>query len=291
MSRNRHQSPVIGMALWLLRGRSVADRVAWLAGHGFSSVSLLSIDLPVTPRKREAASAMKDAGMLITYHGNVQQNLRPDNTIDEDFIKSVVDDVLWWHENAGGIFCCCSDPILGAGQDGAVFLREQYARLMRLLAERLRPQGIRTGIENSFDEEGRLRSIADIVGFDDECRGLNIGMILDAGHTNIHVRSQEVAGENDLGQFVRDLPLDVLEVHLSDNGGVEDDHKPLGQGNLDLAALVCAVRRRGFTGPFTLEFRPGPLTDGGVADIDDPVKVEALLAARDAVLDAWERRG
>ena len=54
--------PPLGMALWLLKGGSVADRVAWLVDHDFTAVSLLqsALDMDAAER-RDAAAAMKAA--------------------------------------------------------------------------------------------------------------------------------------------------------------------------------------------------------------------------------------
>ena len=60
----------LGMALWLLRGGTLADRVAWIAAHGFQAVSLLQQVIDVDPVERaEAAAAIRAAGLLVTYHG------------------------------------------------------------------------------------------------------------------------------------------------------------------------------------------------------------------------------
>jgi sugar phosphate isomerase/epimerase len=281
--------PPLGMALWLLKGRRLADRVAWLVANGFTATSLLQSVMEVDGAERvDAAAAMKAAGLRITYHGNVQRRLTAAGSLDTDFTARMIDDVIWWHENASGVFSCCSDPIHRPGDDGnPTFAAELCAELMRRLHAGLAPHGIRVGIENGFGGGRKFCTLASIANFMESCEVPGLGMLLDAGHANIHVRSDGVKGETEIGDFVRKLPLDVLEVHFSDNAGRKDEHRKLGQGNLDLRELLAALKQGCFRGSFTLEVCIDILSKQYGADIDDPGQTDPLLISRDALRAAW----
>jgi sugar phosphate isomerase/epimerase len=116
-----------------------------------------------------------------------------------------------------------------------------------------------------------------------------MGMLLDVGHANIHVRSDDNGGEHrgDIAAYVRRLPHEFLEVHLSDNKGVEDDHMYLGWGNLDLPALFGALKERNFRGKLTVEVCYDRMGGKAAADIREPAETDGLLISREKVLSAW----
>ena len=82
--------------------------------------------------------------------------------------------------------------------------------------------------------------------------GGEVGILLDTGHLNMAIHS-EWCREKSPVEFIDHLPAPVLEVHLHDNHGTEDEHLPPGAGTADLAAVLKALKRRGFEGPVTLE--------------------------------------
>lgn len=54
-------------------------------------------------------------------------------------------------------------------------------------------------------------------------------------------------------EYFAALPLQLLEVHLSDNDGVEDQHLPLGRGNVDFKAVARGLRNINFDRFMTIE--------------------------------------
>lgn len=257
----------VGMALWLLRGARLPDLVAWLTRHEFRALSLHSLHAQVDPmEKREAAAAIKEAGLAVGYHPNFGK------TLDSDAVGRICDDVLWWHEKAGGVRACLADPIPGdwAGCVG----------LVKEMSRRLAPHGIRTGLENSFGTGSVYKSIADVTRLKQECATPLLAHLLDTGHANIEYRSR-------VGEFVRGLPLEIGEVHLTDNHGEKDEHRALGTGNLDLPALFAALREVNYTGPLTVEVCVDILRGQYAQDIRNPQEMEPVLRSRDQILAAW----
>jgi sugar phosphate isomerase/epimerase len=277
------------MAAWLLKGERPVDCIEWIIKNGFQGVSLLQGAMDMDKHARQdAAAAITAAKLFVTYHGNVHEKLTTSGALDTDFGRRMIDDVIWWHENTGGVYSCCADTINLPQPDGTkAFAPALNLQHMRMLAERLPAYGIRVGIENSFGGKNKLCALSDMVRFKEQCSGLPIGMLLDAAHANIHVRSDGETGENEIGAYAGRLPFEVLEVHFSDNLGTKDEHKQLGYGNLDLPALFSALKSNGFAGKFTVEVCVDILAGKYASDIRDPQQTDALLVSRDRINKVW----
>ncbi|MHB0876030.1 MAG: sugar phosphate isomerase/epimerase family protein [Anaerolineae bacterium] len=77
----------------------------------------------------------------------------------------------------------------------------------------------------------------------DDC-GESAGVCLDVNHANLG---------QDLVANVHALGSRIISVHVSDNDGEDERHWLPGQGIIDWAALVAALRRVGYAGPFLYE--------------------------------------
>ena len=292
MSANEYRSsslPPIGMAFWLLEGGRLMDRIDWLIRNGFQGVSLLQSILDIDPSERQdVAAAIKSEQLYVTYHGNVHHKLTDSGKLDESFINRMLDDVIWWHENTNGVYSCCSDPIKVLQPDGTrMFDFDLNARHLHLMSDRLSKHGIRVGIENGFGGKNKFSTLNDISRMKETCSDIKIGMLLDAAHANIHVRSDGVADEDNINAYVSKLPLEIWEVHFSDNLGRRDEHKQLGYGNLNLKDLFAGLRSSGFSGKFTIEVCLDILSRKYASDINNPQQMDALLISRDNIIAAW----
>ena len=259
------------MALWLLRGRRMVDRVQWCIDRGFGGGALLQDVITADAAERaEAAALIRESDFPLTYHGNVHQHLH-DGVLDEGFVRVLIDDVLWWHENAGGVHSCCSDPI-HAGPPGArVFDVVTNRRLVQMFGEGLGRRGIHVGIENSVGAIGAYQSVQDIGAFARECKDVpNLAILLDTGHVHVHLR-----GQPGIGQYIRQIPIPIAEVHVTDNHGQKDEHK--AHGTLDLADMAQALRDVNYAGPITVEVCVDILSGKYAADIDNPTETQGAL--------------
>lgn len=72
-------------------------------------------------------------------------------------------------------------------------------------------------------------------------------MHLDIGHANIR---QET---NLTGEFFRAFGRRIVHLHASDNKGEDDDHLPIGCGNIDWAQIRHVLKKNGYSGTVTLE--------------------------------------
>ncbi len=281
--------PPIGMSFWLLGGGRPIDRIEWIIKNGFEGVSLSQTSLGLDRHEKEdIAAAIASARLFVTYHGNVHHKLKESGELDTDFAARMIDDVIWWHANTGGVYSCCSDAIHVTRNDGTkAFAHDLNRQHMDQLAQGVHQYGIRVGIENSFGGQNRFCTIKDFIRFKELCGAIPTGMLLDAAHANIHVRSDGVEHENDIGDYIGRLPLKLWEVHFSDNLGEKDEHKYLGYGNLDLRAAIAAVKHDGFNGMFTVEVCLDILAGKYASDIDDPKQTDMLRRSRERISAVW----
>lgn len=282
--------PPIGMAGWLLTGGRMIDRIDWLIRNGFQGISLLQSIMDIDPSERkEVAAAITSEQLYVTYHGNVHHQLTDSGELNDSFEARLIEDVIWWHENTDGVYSCCSDPIKVPELNGTnVFDFDLNARHLHLMSDGLSKHGIRVGIENGFGGRNQFCTLNDIVRFKEGCSDIEIGMLLDAAHANIHVCSDGFVDEdNNIGTYVSGIPLEIWEVHFSDNLGKRDEHKQLGYGNLNLEALFAGLKSNDFAGKFTIEVCLDILSGKYGSDINNPRQMDALLISRDNIIAAW----
>jgi sugar phosphate isomerase/epimerase len=281
-------NPLLGMALWLLKGGTLPELVRWASEHEFAAVSFYQhvLDVPAAERA-EAARIVRDAGLCVTFHANLADRPARPGDLDEPFLDRLCAEVLWWQGETGRVRSCCFDPLHVKGPDDALrFDVPLNRRLVLCAAEHFGSSGVRTGIENSFGAPGCYQSVADVRRFAEACGLPQMGLLLDAGHANIHVQNGGKEAPARIGEFVRALPLEILEVHVTDNRGLKDEHRHLGYGNLDLAALLSALMARGFRGPLTVEVCLDILVKKYQSDIHDPAQMAPILHTRDVLKKA-----
>jgi len=102
-----------------------------------------------------------------------------------------------------------------------------------------------------------------------EVPGLKIH--LDFGHANL--------GRDDGVSFCKDLGNYISHVHFSDNRATEDDHMPLGVGNIDWEKAITALKSIGYDDTITLE----------VFCDNKSVLFQHLETSRRLVLNLWNK--
>ncbi len=73
-------------------------------------------------------------------------------------------------------------------------------------------------------------------------------LVLDTGHANIGNKS----GKRVL-DFIRRFGDRLIHLHVSDNNGNQDEHLPVGHGNINFKAVARALEAAGYNGTVTLE--------------------------------------
>jgi len=109
------------------------------------------------------------------------------------------------------------------------------------LAERAEALSVKLAIENVFeDHPSSLLKLFSALG------SPWVGYCLDAGHGNLF-------SQGAITQWLDSLGSHLVEMHLHDNNRRADEHLPLGEGNIDFAAIFAHLRKNQRTPILTLE--------------------------------------
>lgn len=109
------------------------------------------------------------------------------------------------------------------------------------LAERAETLSVKLAIENVFeDQPSSLQKLFSALGTP------WVGYCLDAGHGNLFSKGGVTPWLDALGSY-------LMEIHLHDNNRLADEHLPLGEGNIDFAAIFAYLRKNHLTPILTLE--------------------------------------
>jgi sugar phosphate isomerase/epimerase len=84
-----------------------------------------------------------------------------------------------------------------------------------------------------------------------------LGILIDLGHMHFWLNSRPCYRGVTPKQYIAGVPLRIREVHVHDNDGTSDAHRPLGEGTMDIAAVARALRAVGFDGVCTVEVVEG----------------------------------
>jgi len=140
-----------------------------------------------------------------------------------------------------------------------------YRQLDELLAYAA-ARNVKIGLESHAGVTETARASLDL------CRTIgspNLGINHDAGNVRFYAGIDPVA---DLAAVANEIGPHLIHVHIKDHRGPKDawDFPPLGEGEIDLAALAALYRQIGFRGPFSLEIEfKGPDSndpDAGIID-------------------------
>jgi sugar phosphate isomerase/epimerase len=117
---------------------------------------------------------------------------------------------------------------------------------LRTIVNQAEALGLILCIENLFP---RLRSLTDPEHFREIFdRFPSLRMTLDIGHAHIGSGARNKAID-----FINEFPDRIAHVHASDNFGKEDNHLPIGAGNVDYPAVIRALKQMGYDDTVTLE--------------------------------------
>jgi sugar phosphate isomerase/epimerase len=110
--------------------------------------------------------------------------------------------------------------------------------------------GVVLCLENMFP---RANSLVEPEDFADVFeRFPTLKLTLDTGHANIGSR-----GGKRVRRFIERFPERIGHVHASDNLGKDDNHLPIGAGNIDFRKIVRSFKAIGYDETITLEIFSG----------------------------------
>ena len=136
--------------------------------------------------------------------------------------------------------------ISGMGVFVPELARQHAFESLAVLASKATELGISLCIENMFP---RCRFGVDVVEFGDIFnRFPTLKLTLDTGHANIgSPRGKRIE------TFVETFADRIGHIHVSDNFGKEDNHLPIGSGNIQFTKIVAALKKTGYNGTVTFE--------------------------------------
>jgi len=123
----------------------------------------------------------------------------------------------------------------------------QYAlRSLEAILDKAAELGVCICLENMFPQSNSLVNPED---FDEVFeRFPQLRMTLDTGHAHI----EDKVGTK-IFDFIRRFPDRIYHVHMHDNLGKDDNHLPIGAGNIEFPKIVKALKEIGYDETITLE--------------------------------------
>lgn len=239
---------------WTTQQISVADLIDEFIGYGYNAMSFSTAHLKAQPDDavRRAAELVKERNLPVTFHGNTGIGF-----------DQLMEYVAMFSPH---VECITFDATRGKEPRGMLYDAGEMVPFMRAVLDATAGTEILVGVED-FPLN---REAADFYGDDlaaviDDPR---FGMLIDVGHMNMYLTSERYYAGMSIADYFAALPLPVIELHLHDNNGYQDQHGWSGMGTLDFAAVADAARAIGFSGISTIEIAPG--MHGSNPDADRP---------------------
>ncbi len=182
----------------------------------------------------------------------------PINSVREAAIGDVIETLRFFAEAGAKLVTVHPDP--GVGPIDAQTTIGLNAMSFKIISDEARKHGLTIVVENvpgMFSNPEALKEIFNQVP--------ELGFHLDVGHAFI--------GRDRFKHLLGLFKDRLLHIHLSDNRLREDDHMPLGAGNIKWEEVITSIKATGYDGTFTLE----------VFSVDR----RYVLASRDKFLELW----
>jgi sugar phosphate isomerase/epimerase len=224
------------------QGVPLVTLIADLANAGFGGVSIdpqLMLEMTDTVR-RDVASAVADLELVVALHGSFDTPIEDLGNL-ADLLGPQLGNITF-------------DPVLGWTSAGLIFSTKRMSPYLQELENLAKQHGFSYGVEDFPETPFALQMYQDDLS--PLLESDRFGILIDIGHFNESVHKYGYyKGVNPEEHFAQ-LPLRLLEVHLSDNNGKEDQHLPLGMGTIDFASVARGLRKIGFDGLSTIEIEP-----------------------------------
>ena len=231
---------------------SLLEGLEMIAQAGFSHIELSRNDCDWV----SVGATIRDLGLKVwACHGNLGfGSISKDSSVRRQALE---DEYLLLEQAAD--FAPCPYVIHYLNRFTDPEIRDIWGDSVGQLLDRARQYSLNISVETApYKPEQYARhafsgEIAEFVrGFGSD----DISICIDLNHSNLNEDLVTVADN------CRGL---ISNIHVSDNLGIKEDHLRPGEGIIDFAEAVCALRRAGYDGPINLEFHA-----------DEPVTVEAL---------------
>ncbi len=189
---------------------------------------------------RDVAATVRARGLMVTVHGNFELSLEQVARCLEPF--------------AYRLLCVTFDAALCPPPDQSRHDAARMAPLLRELLALTAGWGPRVAVEDFPLQRSVLEAYhAELAPLLDDPR---YGILVDVGHMHIRLTQESYYAGVDVAEYLRRVPLPVVEVHLHDNQGVSDQHGYFGMGTVRFDLVAQALKHIGFAGVSTIEIAP-----------------------------------
>jgi sugar phosphate isomerase/epimerase len=233
-----------GIAIWNYQEEGVpllrlADE---FAGFGFDAISFLPgqiLDCE-DAEAQELVALLREQDLAATVHGSFEMRQRDVETLLERLGESLR--VLSF------------DAAMTADSCGHFYDAARMAALLRHVEGATRHTAVHFAVEDfPLDALALDRFRADLGPLPGCPR---YGALIDLGHLNMRIHLTDYFGSLAPADYIRRVPLPIVEIHVHDNLGEKDTHAPIGFGNVDFEAVARGLREVGFDGVSTIEIAP-----------------------------------
>jgi len=242
------------------------SEIDFFASHGFDFVDL-TLEFPESHisiiDQKAVLTNIRESGLGVIGHTTYYLPFAsPINRIREAAIADVVETLKFFKQAGARLVTVHPDP--GVGAIDARTTIGLNAMSFKIISDEARKHDLTIMVENvpgMFSSPEALREIFNQVP--------ELGFHLDVGHAFI--------GRDRFKHLLTQFRERLMHVHLSDNRMQEDDHMPLGAGNIKWEQVIPNIKATGYDGTFTLE----------VFSVDR----RYVLASRDKFVEVWGKSG
>ncbi len=150
--------------------------------------------------------------------------------------------------------CVTFDPVLAAHPRGQVYAAGRLASRVREVLDMTCGTQVRVGVEDfPINADAMAAFSSDLAPLSREPRW---GILIDIGHMHLRLSGDGYYAGMSILEYLAQVPLPIIELHVHDNDGLSDQHAPLGAGTVDFAEVATAVCASGFDGVSTIEIVP-----------------------------------
>jgi sugar phosphate isomerase/epimerase len=243
----------IGLSTGCFYHRSILDCLSVIRESGFSAIEVCSspthLDYHDPVMVRRAAERIHELGMeAYSFHAPFADNIdiaasddtRRDAALAEVLQAAEAAAVLRVHYFV--IHPGPEHPAETSGDEQLARMRNVVATLNQV-ARRCRELGIMCVLENKLPHL-LFGNTSDILWILDAISATEVGTCLDTGHAFL---------SGDIQPLIKKLRGHLKMVHAHDNGGMQDDHFPPGDGRIDWEAMLRDLMNIEFRGALMLE--------------------------------------
>lgn len=147
-----------------------------------------------------------------------------------------------------------------------IFKQENFEVLIRNLKEIIalgKEFRIKIGLENSWKPPSLCIKSINLLTVINSVKGLRI--VFDVGHAN-------ASGYNP-SKYLKKIKNFVINMHIHDNNGKNDQHNLIGKGNINFKTFFKECKKSKYYGPFILELFPQ----------------KSILKGKEKVLNLWNQ--